>query len=29
VIDAGDCANEMIRMLEDDTWLHKAPVIQY
>ena len=28
-ITAGDCANEMIRMLEDDTWLHKAPVIQY
>jgi putative NADH-flavin reductase len=28
-ITAGDCANEMIRMLEDDTWLHKAPVIPY
>lgn len=28
-ITAGDCANEMIRMLEDRTWLHKAPVIQY
>ncbi len=28
-ITAGDCANEMIRMLEDNTWLHKAPVIQY
>jgi putative NADH-flavin reductase len=28
-ITAGDCAREMIRMLEDDTWLHKAPVIQY
>lgn len=28
-ITAGDCANEMIRMLEDDTWLHRAPVIQY
>ncbi len=28
-ITAGDCANEMICMLEDDTWLHRAPVIQY
>lgn len=28
-ITAGDCAREMIRMLSDDTWLHKAPVIQY
>lgn len=28
-ITAGDCANEMIRMLVDDTWLHKAPIIQY
>ncbi len=28
-ITAADCATEMIRMLEDDTWLHKAPVIQY
>ena len=26
---AADCAHEMIRMLSDDTWLHKAPVIQY
>jgi hypothetical protein len=26
---AGDCAAEMIRMLSDDTWLYKAPVIQY
>lgn len=28
-ITAGDCAHEMIRMLTDDTWLHRAPVIQY
>jgi putative NADH-flavin reductase len=28
-ITAGDCAAEMIRMLTDDTWLYKAPVIQY
>jgi putative NADH-flavin reductase len=28
-ITAGDCAHEMIRMLSDDTWLHRAPVIQY
>jgi putative NADH-flavin reductase len=28
-ITAGDCALEMIRMLSDDTWLHRAPVIQY
>lgn len=28
-ITAGDCAHEMIRMLDDDTWLHRAPVIQY
>jgi putative NADH-flavin reductase len=24
-----DCAHAMVRMLEDDTWLHKAPIIQY
>jgi len=24
-----DCAKEMIRQLEDDAWLHKAPIIQY
>lgn len=24
-----DCAREMLRQLEDDTWLHKAPIIQY
>ena len=24
-----DCAHAMIRMLDDDTWLHKAPIIQY
>jgi len=24
-----DCADAMIRMLEDDTWLHRAPIIQY
>ena len=28
-ITAGDCAHEMIRMLDDGTWLHRAPVIQY
>ena len=28
-ITAGDCACEMIRMLTDDTWLHRAPIIQY
>jgi len=28
-ITAADCAQEMIRMLADDTWLHRAPVIQY
>jgi len=28
-ITAADCAQEMIRMLSDDTWLHRAPVIQY
>jgi putative NADH-flavin reductase len=24
-----DCADAMIRMLDDDTWLHKAPIVQY
>lgn len=24
-----DCAHAMIRMLSDDTWLHKAPIVQY
>ena len=24
-----DCAHGMIRMLDDDTWLRKAPIIQY
>jgi putative NADH-flavin reductase len=28
-ITAGDCAHEMIRMLTDDSWIHRAPVIQY
>jgi putative NADH-flavin reductase len=28
-ITAADCAHEMIRMLTDETWLHRAPVIQY
>jgi putative NADH-flavin reductase len=28
-ITAADCAQEMIRMLDGDTWLHRAPVIQY
>lgn len=24
-----DCADAMLGMLEDDTWLHKAPIVQY
>jgi putative NADH-flavin reductase len=24
-----DCAHAMIQMLTDDTWLHRAPIIQY
>ncbi len=24
-----DCAHAMIQMLTDDTWVHKAPIIQY
>jgi putative NADH-flavin reductase len=29
VISFADCAHAMIGMLEDDTWLNKAPIIQY
>ncbi|MFP8878517.1 MAG: NAD(P)H-binding protein [Myxococcota bacterium] len=29
VIHFADCADSMIAMLEDDTWIHKAPIIQY
>ena len=28
-ISFADCAHAMIRMLDDDTWLHKAPIVQY
>ena len=28
-ISFADCAHAMIQMLSDDTWLHKAPIIQY
>jgi len=28
-ISFADCAHAMLRMLSDDTWLHKAPIIQY
>lgn len=24
-----DCADAMIKMIDDDTWLHKAPIVQY
>lgn len=24
-----DCAHAMLRMLDDDTWRHKAPIVQY
>jgi putative NADH-flavin reductase len=24
-----DCAHAMVGMLDDDTWLHKAPIVQY
>lgn len=24
-----DCAHAMVHMLKDDTWLHKAPIVQY
>jgi len=29
VITFADCAHAMVNMLEDDTWLRKAPIIQY
>jgi putative NADH-flavin reductase len=29
VISFADCAHAMINMLKDDTWLRKAPIIQY
>lgn len=29
VIHFADCAHAMLRMLEDDTWIHKAPIVQY
>jgi len=29
VISFSDCADAMIRMLTDDVWLHKAPIVQY
>lgn len=28
-ISFADCAHAMIRMLSDDSWLHKAPIVQY
>lgn len=28
-ISFADCAHAMVRMLEDDTWVGKAPIIQY
>jgi putative NADH-flavin reductase len=28
-ISFADCAHAMVGMLTDDTWLHKAPIIQY
>jgi len=28
-ISFADCAHAMVKMLEDDTWLSKAPIIQY
>lgn len=28
-ISFADCAHAMLSMLEDDRWLHKAPIIQY
>jgi putative NADH-flavin reductase len=24
-----DCADAMIGLLEDDNWLHRAPIVQY
>lgn len=29
VIHFADCADAMIKMLLDDTWIHKAPIVQY
>jgi putative NADH-flavin reductase len=29
VITFADCAHEMLHMLTDDTWRHRAPIIQY
>lgn len=29
VIHFADCADDMIKMLIDDTWLRKVPIIQY
>ncbi len=29
VISFADCAHAMVKMLTDDTWLRKAPIIQY
>jgi putative NADH-flavin reductase len=28
-ISFADCAHAMIRMLDDDRWLHEAPIVQY
>lgn len=28
-ISFADCADAMVNMLTDDTWIHKAPVVQY
>ena len=28
-ISFADCAHAMVGMLNDDTWLHKAPIVQY
>ncbi|WP_444901814.1 NAD(P)-dependent oxidoreductase [Microbulbifer sp. SSSA007] len=28
-ISFADCAHAMLQMLSDDTWMHKAPIIQY
>ena len=28
-ISFADCAHAMLQMLTDETWLHKAPIIQY
>ncbi|MBW1886234.1 MAG: NAD(P)H-binding protein [Deltaproteobacteria bacterium] len=29
VIHFADCADAMIKMLNDDSWIHKAPIVQY